>query len=393
MPKKPHHWIEASSTETFEVLPGHADAGLLLLCDHAGNAFPPEYGTLGLPESQLKRHIAYDIGAAEITRQLSAVLGVPAVMTRYSRLLIDPNRGEDDPTLIMRLSDGAIVPGNRVLTAEEREKRLRLYYRPYHEAIDRALDRCLATGVTPAILSVHSFTESWKDVSRPWHAGVLWASDTRLAGPLYEALLAEGDLIVGANEPYAGQLEGDTLWQHGTWHGLAHGIIEIRQDLIRDLEGQTAWAQRLARIVRRLQREPDLQLRLDDRAEPPPADRARASAYLNGKANSSNEDRMPQIDDKTRVELEAAAFRKLVAHLRQRTDVQNIDLMNLSGFCRNCLANWYQEAANASGLALTKDEAREIIYGMPYDEWRAKHQKEASPEQQAAFASAKPHSH
>jgi len=240
---------------------------------------------------------------------------------------------------------------------------------------------------------VHSFTESWKDVSRPWHAGVLWASDTRLAGPLYEALLAEGDLIVGANEPYAGQLEGDTLWQHGTRRGLAHGIIEIRQDLIRDLKGQTAWAQRLARIVRRLQSEPDLQLRLDDRTEPPPADRTRASAYLNGKASSSNEDRMPQIDDKTRVELEAAAFRKLVAHLRERTDVQNIDLMNLSGFCRNCLANWYQEAANASGLALTKDEAREIIYGMPYDEWRAKHQKEATPEQQAAFASAKPHSH
>ncbi len=91
------------------------------------------------------------------------------------------------------------------------------------------------------------------------------------------------------------------------------------------------------------------------------------------------------IDEKTRIELEASAFRKLVAHLRERTDVQNIDLMNLAGFCRNCLANWYQEAANAGGLPMTKEEARETIYGMPYEEWRSKYQKEATPEQKAAF--------
>src|SRR5262245_3643746 len=99
------------------------------------------------------------------------------------------------------------------------------------------------------------------------------------------------------------------------------------------------------------------------------------------------------FDDKTRTELEAAAFRKLVEHLRKRTDVQNIDLMNLSGFCRNCLANWYQEAANGSGLALTKDEARELIYGMPYKDWQAKYQKDATPEQKATFEKVKPHSH
>jgi hypothetical protein len=98
------------------------------------------------------------------------------------------------------------------------------------------------------------------------------------------------------------------------------------------------------------------------------------------------------IDEKTRVELEASAFRKLVAHLRERTDVQNIDLMNLAGFCRNCLANWYQEAANAAGIPMTKEEAREIIYGMPYEEWRAKYQKEATPEQKAAFEKAHGHS-
>jgi hypothetical protein len=100
-----------------------------------------------------------------------------------------------------------------------------------------------------------------------------------------------------------------------------------------------------------------------------------------------------KIDARTEVELQAAAYRKLVEHLRTRTDVQNIDLMNLAGFCRNCLANWYQEAAGAKGMALSKDEAREIVYGMPYKEWQAKNQKEATPEQKAAFEKSKPHGH
>ena len=102
---------------------------------------------------------------------------------------------------------------------------------------------------------------------------------------------------------------------------------------------------------------------------------------------------MPNIDDKTRIELEAAAYRKLVEHLRKRTDVQNIDLMNLAGFCRNCLANWYHEAAGEKGMQLSKDQAREIVYGMPYKDWQAKHQKEASAEQKAAYEKSKPHSH
>ncbi len=393
MQKRRETSIEPSGSDTFSVLPGRADAGLLLLCDHAGNAFPPGYGTLGLPENQLQRHIAYDIGAAEVTRQLSVALGAPAVMTRYSRLLIDPNRGEDDPTLIMRLSDGAIVPGNRVLTAEEREKRLRLYYRPYHEAISRVLDRCLASGVTPVILSVHSFTESWKNVSRPWHAGVLWGRDSRLAEPLIEALHAANDLIVGVNEPYAGQYEGDTLWQHGTRRGLAHAIIEIRQDLIRDLAGQTAWAERLTGIMRTLLASDKAQPGIEAAGAPGPLTSRAAGPMSKPNPVTVSEDRMPHIDDTTRTELEAAAFRRLLAHLRERKDVQNIDLMNFAGFCRNCLARWYQEAANASGHAMSKEEAREVIYGMPYPEWQAKHQKEASPEQKAAYEKARPRDH
>jgi predicted N-formylglutamate amidohydrolase len=245
--------IAGREDDSYCVLPGRSDRGLILVCDHAGNALPPEYGTLGLPAAQLERHIAYDIGVAPIIRALSARLGAPAVMTRYSRLLIDPNRGRDDPTLIMRLSDGAVIPGNRKLDAPEREKRLQRYYEPYHRAIDAVIDACLAAGAEPALISIHSFTESWKQVTRPWHVGVLWDGvDDRLAAPLLEAFYAEGGLIVGDNEPYAGQLEGDCLWQHGAQRGLANAILEVRQDLIRDAAGQTAWADRLFRIVEKI---------------------------------------------------------------------------------------------------------------------------------------------
>jgi hypothetical protein len=276
----------------------------------------------------------------------------------------------------MRLSDGAVIPGNRKLDATERERRIRLYYAPYHRAIDQLIDRCLASGVAPMLLSIHSFTESWKDKPRPWHVGVLWDRDVRLAKPLLDAFFAEGDLIVGDNEPYSGQLEGDCLWQHGTCRRLVNALIEIRQDLIRDATGQEAWARRLARIVQTI-----LSATLEQ-------------GSLNaGRACPSGDGAMTKIDKTLVSELEAAAFRRLVEHLRERSDVQNIDLMNLAGFCRNCLANWYQEAASARGIELSKEGAREVIYGMPYKEWQARHQKEASPEQKAAFAKAKPHSH
>lgn len=378
-----HAGIAAEEADSYVVVPGRADAGLVIICDHAGNAFPPGYGTLGLPERELERHIAYDIGAAAVTRLLAAHFRVPAVLTRFSRLLIDPNRGNDDPTQIMRLSDGAIIPGNRHLDDAERQKRRDLFYTPYHQAIDRVLDRCVTRGVTPTILSMHSFTESWKGVPRPWHVGILWDRDPRLARPLIEAFAAEGDLIVGDNEPYKGSLEGDSLWQHGTSRGLPHALIEVRQDLIRDAAGQQAWARRIAKVIESLAGRPDLQLGgLLGETGP----RARAS--------SRGENAMSKpIDRTTQTELEAAAYRKLVEHLRKRTDVQNIDLMNLAGFCRNCLANWFQEAAGEKGVTLTKDDAREIVYGMPYKDWQAKHQKEATAEQKAAFEKSKPQGH
>ena len=242
--------IAAEHADSYRILPGRADGGLIILCDHADNAFPDGYGTLGLPADQLSRHIAFDIGARAITERLSARLGVPAVLTRYSRLLIDPNRGADDPTLIMRLSDGAVIVGNNRLDDAERAKRVRLYYAPYHAAIERVLDRCMASGVVPAILSLHSFTESWKGAPRPWHVGILWDKDPRLAKPLLDGFYAGHDVIVGDNAPYTGNLRGDCLWQHATVRGLASAIIEYRQDLVRDAAGQINWADRTEKIMR-----------------------------------------------------------------------------------------------------------------------------------------------
>ncbi len=168
---------DAAAVERIE---GRLDAGVLFICDHAANALPEAYGTLGLQQSELDRHIGYDIGAAAVTRRLAHRLGAPALLTRFSRLLIDPNRGADDPTLVMQLSDGAIVPGNAGIGAEEIELRLNRYWRPYRRAVAQAIEAMIAAGPLPVILSIHSFTPSWRGRARPWEVGVLWDSDPRL---------------------------------------------------------------------------------------------------------------------------------------------------------------------------------------------------------------------
>jgi len=177
------------------------------------------------------------------------MLGAPAVLSRFSRLLIDPNRGLDDPTLIMQIADGLVVPGNVGLSAEDIEARLDRFYRPYHAAIDRAVEAGIAAGKPPVILSVHSFTQAWKGVPRPWSAAVLWDKDPRLPLPLLEALHTIPGAEIGDNVPYTGQLKGDTLYRHATLRGLAHALVEVRQDLILAEEGQAEWGAHLARVL------------------------------------------------------------------------------------------------------------------------------------------------
>jgi predicted N-formylglutamate amidohydrolase len=240
---------DASSFSSHEVIPGDCSRGLVIVCDHARNALPPGYGTLGLPASEFTRHIAYDIGVEPVVRGLAARLGVPAVLAGFSRLLIDPNRGLDDPTLIMQVSDGAIVPGNRGLDEDERARRIARFYRPYHAAIHALLDEAVAGGRPPAILSIHSFTPAWRGIARPWHAGILWNRDGRFAGPLIERLRRGNDLLIGDNEPYSGGLSGDTLDTHATVRGLPDALVEIRQDLIGGPSGVDEWTDRLAGML------------------------------------------------------------------------------------------------------------------------------------------------
>jgi predicted N-formylglutamate amidohydrolase len=236
----------------FEAIPARSDQNtvnsrLLFLCDHASNRLPE--GGLGLNPALLATHIAYDIGAAAITRALAKAYDAPALLGGWSRLLIDLNRGADDPTLVMKLSDGSIIPGNvtgdRGADAAEVARRIAAYHAPYHVAIAAELDRI---GEGAVVISMHSFTPAWKGSPRPWQVGVLYDRDTRLSAPLM-ARLAEAGFTVGDNEPYTGALEGDTLYQHGTLRGLPHVLIEIRQDLIASDDAAQEFALRLKPIL------------------------------------------------------------------------------------------------------------------------------------------------
>ncbi len=241
--------VPSTVAPAFEIIGGRAGAGLVIVGDHASNRVPEELGDLGLPASEFARHIAWDIGVEALARALAARLGVPAVLSRVSRLVIDANRGDDDPTLVMRLSDGAVIPGNGRIGAEERDRRIAAYWRPYDEAIRATVDAGFTAGRPPVIFSLHSFTPVWRGWPRPWHCGVLWDADPRLPDLLIERLRGDPTLVVGDNEPYDGALAGDTMYRHGTRRGLAHAILEVRQDLIADAEGVAGWVERLAPIL------------------------------------------------------------------------------------------------------------------------------------------------
>lgn len=255
MPKK------TSAPAPFSLINAEGDPSVLLVCDHASNHVPAKYEGLGLPVAAFARHIAYDIGAAQLTGALSRLLNAPAVLAGFSRLLIDPNRGADDPTLVMKLSDGAIIPGNRYADGAMIADRIARYYAPYHQAITNRISTARAKGISPAIISLHSFTPVFQGYERPWHIGVLWDRDGRIALPLLASLRADSGLCVGDNLPYSGELVGDCMYQHGTRNGLPHVLIELRQDLIVDKSGAERWAELLAGhlrpILRKLERKND----------------------------------------------------------------------------------------------------------------------------------------
>lgn len=238
------------------------DKRFLILCDHASNYVPPELNNLGLPPAALERHIAMDLGALAVAELISETLGCPLVAAQFSRLLIDPNRGLDDPTLVMKLSDGEIIPANakidRFNDKTAWQARIDDYYLPYNGAIERALAAAENDNIAPIILSVHSFTPIWRGVPRPWHAGVLWDKDARLKQVMDAYMATQSDTCFGDNEPYSGRLKNDCLYRHGTQNGLPHALIELRQDEIASRNGQQIWAAHMVEILRRAVADPTL---------------------------------------------------------------------------------------------------------------------------------------
>ena len=193
----------------------------------------------------MERHIAYDVGAYGVAQHLGTLLDSPVIAANFSRLVIDPNRGEDDPTILMKLYDGSVIPENRHADAAERERRLNMCYRPYHEQLAR-----MAALPHAVIVSMHSFTRQLRGRDpRPWQIGILHTEDARLSDPLIDLLQREPDLCVGDNEPYSGHLPGDAIDRHATAFGRPNVLIELRNDLIADHAGQKHWAERLAPIL------------------------------------------------------------------------------------------------------------------------------------------------
>ncbi len=234
--------------EPYQIIGENRDSKWLITCDHAANTVPDfvNGGSLGLPPQDMTRHIAYDPGAAGVTRALADALDAPAILSNFSRLVIDPNRGEDDPTLLMKLYDGTIIPGNRHADHAELQQRLIRCHRPYHTALEQLAARRPDT----VIVSIHSYTRQLRGrPPRPWHVGILYAADTRLSRPLIDLLRDEPDLCVGENEPYGGHLPGDSIARHAIAHQRHNTLIELRNDLIETQDQQQVWGARLAPLL------------------------------------------------------------------------------------------------------------------------------------------------
>jgi predicted N-formylglutamate amidohydrolase len=222
----------------------------LLTSDHYGRLIPRALGDLGLPASELTRHIAWDPGIAGVAQALSKHLNAHLIAQRYSRLVIDCNRPPEALSSIPRISEATVIPGNDGLAREAAELRRRSIFDPYHRRIREVIDRRLRQGIPTVLVSLHSFTPVYAGIARPWHIGTLYHRDTRLPPLLLKLLRNEPDLAVGDNEPYAVSDETDyTIPVHGEARGLMNSGIEIRQDLIADQAGETQWAERLARIL------------------------------------------------------------------------------------------------------------------------------------------------
>lgn len=235
----------------FELHHAAGDGPFVLLCEHASWHVPASYAGLGLQEADLRRHIGWDLGANALAMALSDRLDAPLVSATYSRLLLDLNRAPGAHDASPMRSEDTDIPGNHRIDAAERDARLRGIYTPFHGAASALLDRRVAAGQLPLVVSIHSFTPVFHGEARRWHCGVISRGERPAALALLAALRADTSLCVGDNEPY-GAMDGKfhTVELHGEARGLHGLMIEVRQDLLEDAAGIAAWADRLAAGLR-----------------------------------------------------------------------------------------------------------------------------------------------
>ncbi|HSW12899.1 MAG TPA: N-formylglutamate amidohydrolase [Solimonas sp.] len=227
-----------------------------LTCDHAGHRVPRRLQQLGLDEQELQRHIGWDIGAAGLSRELAMLLDATLVLQPYSRLVIDCNRPPQAPDSIARLSEATTIPGNQSVTPAEVAQRQAAIFDPYHACIRAQLAARRQRGQPTLLLAMHSFTPVYLGQARPWHVGVLYHRDPRMAHALRDLLGQDAGLCVGDNQPYTVCDDSDYgIPEYGERGGLPHVELEIRQDLIADAAGQRRWALRLARCLRMLEQQ------------------------------------------------------------------------------------------------------------------------------------------
>ena len=233
-----------------EVLNEAGASPVVLLCEHASNHMPAEFARLGLPPAELERHIAWDIGAAAVTRRLADLIDAPAFLGTYSRLLIDLNRPTTAASCIPARSEATDVPGNIGLDPAERQRRIDRIFTPYHARVAAHLDARAAAGRPTTLVTIHSFTPVFLGVSRPWHVGILFDRSRAFGEALVARLAQDSALVVGANEPYVIYREEDyAVPVHGEDRGHDAVLVEIRNDLIAAAPGPDAWAERLATVI------------------------------------------------------------------------------------------------------------------------------------------------
>ena len=246
--------LVAGDPAPVEVVRPAGTSPFFLTCEHGGRALPARLGTVGLADSDLERHIAWDIGAAGVARGLSARLDATLVLQRYSRLVVDCNRAPGAVDFVIEVSEDTVIPGNRGLSAAAVEARAAEIFHPYHDRIHDLLEARIAANRLTVAVSVHTCTPVYLGVHRPWHIGVMYEHDDRLAGQMLALLREEGEegiWMVGDNEPYFMTSDKDySMPRHGQGRGILHAGFEIRQDLVESESGQREWAERVERVLR-----------------------------------------------------------------------------------------------------------------------------------------------